>query len=647
MRTPVNEPGPAPNAIASRSRERPAGLRQHGVDQRQQPFRMRVAREFRARNAAFAVAARDRQPLRRRVEGKELHPGDFTGRTACRPPVRTIGRWWPHIARPVTSCMPRPALAADHRRLDRIARPGRSRRRARRRQGDVRRRRVARRAGDAVTLKDKPNYTIARVVRILSASASRVVPRCPHFGVCGGCTLQHAHPSLQIAAKQRALEDALARIGRVRPDVMLPPIEGPAWRYRYRARMSVRHVPKKGGVLVGFHERKSSFVADMTECHVVPPKLSRLLPKLRALVGALSIRDRLPQIEVAIGERGEHPVYALVLRILAPLTAKTNARSSRSRTRTTWNSGCRPAGPRRWRRCIRATRRSHMRCRSSRSPCRSGPPNSRRSTMPINRVLVRRAIALLAPQPGERVADFFCGLGNFTLPIARRGAQVVGVEGSAALVRRAEENAPATAWPGMPGLRWPISSPSPPESLAAFGRLDRALIDPPREGAVELVKALPRRDDVAGLKRIVYVSCAPGTLARDAAVLVHERGYRLAAAGVVNMFPHTAHVESIAVFDKRRGAARPVSTRSFPLIALARERQQDVQQADEDVVDVEEQPQRGHDVVRLAAPDDVAHVIQDVGREDQHGDRRDRHRQRRDLEEDVRERRDDQQDHAR
>ena len=178
---------------------------------------------------------------------------------------------------------------------------------------------------DVVILKDKPSYAIARIAGVRKSSAARVTPRCPHFGVCGGCTLQHAHPAMQIAAKQRALEDALARIGRVRPEVMLPPIEGPAWHYRYRARMSVRHVAKKGGVLVGFHERKSSFVADMTECHVVPPKLSALLVPLRELVAMLSVRDRLPQIEVAIGEHDNGLVYALVLRILAPLTAEDEA----------------------------------------------------------------------------------------------------------------------------------------------------------------------------------------------------------------------------------------------------------------------------------------------------------------------------------
>ena len=400
-----------------------------------------------------------------------------------------------------------------------------------------------------VTLKEKPSYAIARVAQILKASASRVVPRCPHFGVCGGCTLQHAHPSLQIAAKQRALEDALARIGGVRPEVMLPPIEGPAWGYRYRARLSVRHVAKKGGMLVGFHERKSSFVADMTECHVLPPKLSRLLPELRVLIGALTIRDRLPQIEVAIGERGERPVYALVLRILAPLSAEDEARLVAFADMHGVEFWLQTGGP-------ATVVPFHPRDSSLAYSLPEfavtmpfGPAEFTQVNDAINGVLVRRAVALLAPQPGERIADFFCGLGNFTLPIARRGAQVIGVEGSAALVRRAEENAARNGLAG--NARFAVANlfAVTAESLGVFGRLDRVLIDPPREGAVELVMSLPARDEDAGLKRIVYVSCAPGTLARDAAILVHERGYRLAAAGVVNMFPHTAHVESVACFD--------------------------------------------------------------------------------------------------
>lgn len=406
--------------------------------------------------------------------------------------------------------------------------------------------------GERVTaqvVRDKPTFTVARVAAVVRASASRVVPRCPHFGVCGGCTLQHAHPALQVAAKQRALEDALARIGRVRAQTMLPPIEGPAWCYRLRARLSVRHVAKKGGVLIGFHERKSSFVADMTECHVLPAKLSALLPALRELVGALSVRDRLPQIEVAVGERDGGFAYALVLRILAPLSPADEARLVAFADTHGVEFWLQTGGP-------ASVAPFHPRDASLayRLPefgvtMPFGPTEFTQVNGAVNRVLVRRALALLAPQPGENVADFFCGLGNFTLPIARRGAAAIGVEGSTALVTRARENA---AHNGLSArARFAVANlfAATPEGVAALGRLDRALIDPPREGAVELVKSLPRRDDAGGLARIVYVSCAPGTLARDAAVLVHDRGYRLAAAGVVNMFPHTAHVESIALFD--------------------------------------------------------------------------------------------------
>lgn len=406
--------------------------------------------------------------------------------------------------------------------------------------------------GERVTVevqKDKPSYTVARVAAIASASAARVAPRCPHFGVCGGCTLQHAHPALQVAAKQRALEDALARIGRVRAATMLPPIEGPAWGYRLRARLSVRHVVKKGGVLIGFHERRSSFVADMTECHVLPAKLSGLLPALRALVGALSVRDRLPQIEVAVGEREAGPAYALVLRILAPLSPDDEARLVAFADAHGVEFWLQTGGPA----SVAPFHPPHASLAYGLPEfdvsMPFGPTEFTQVNNAINRVLVRRAMALLAPQPGERVADFFCGLGNFTLPIARRGAEAIGVEGSAALVTRARENAARNGLAERARFAVANLFAATPESIAALGRLDRALVDPPREGAVELVKALPRRDDVGALRRIVYVSCAPGTLARDAAVLVHDRGYRLAAAGVVNMFPHTAHVESIAVFD--------------------------------------------------------------------------------------------------
>jgi 23S rRNA (uracil1939-C5)-methyltransferase len=407
--------------------------------------------------------------------------------------------------------------------------------------------------GEQVTiavLKDKPTYTIARVDSIVKASASRVTPRCPHFGVCGGCTLQHAHPSLQIAAKQRALEDALTRLGRVQPERMLPPIEGPAWGYRHRARLSVRHVVKKGGVLVGFHERKSSFVADMTECHVMPRKMSDLLPRLRELIASLTLRDRLPQIEVAVGEAGSALNFALVLRILAPLTPEDEQKLvdfAVAHGVEFWLQTGGPATvvPFHPRDASLAYRLPEFSVEMPFAPTDFTQVNSA-----INRVLVRRAVTLLDPRPDERVADFFCGLGNFTLPIARCGALAIGVEGSAPLVRRAEANAQHNGLAERTLFAVANLFTVSAEALAALGPFDRALIDPPREGAVELVKVLPARDDAGGLQRIVYVSCAPATLARDAGVLVNERGYRLTAAGVVNMFPHTAHVESIAVFDR-------------------------------------------------------------------------------------------------
>ena len=407
----------------------------------------------------------------------------------------------------------------------------------------------------------KPSYDVARVITVDRANAARVAPRCPHFGVCGGCTLQHADEALQIAAKQRALEDALARLGRVRPDRILPTIAGPAWGYRYRARLSVRDVPKKGGILIGFHERKSSYVADMRECHVLPPKISRLLPPLRALVESLSIRTRLPQIELAVGERltpaavanmqeAERLVYALVLRILEPLSVSDEAKLVAFADAHGVEFWLQPAGPDTVTPFYPARATLAYTLPEFDVAVPFAPTDFTQVNAAINRVLVRRAVQLLDPQPADRVGDFFCGLGNFTLPIARRGAHVIGVEGNPALVARAKANAARNGLGDSTSFVAANLFVADAEMVAALGRVDRTLIDPPREGAVALAKALPHRDDERALARIVYVSCNPSTLARDAAVLVHDRGYRFAAAGVVNMFPHTAHVESIAVFDR-------------------------------------------------------------------------------------------------
>ncbi len=392
----------------------------------------------------------------------------------------------------------------------------------------------------------KPNYEQARATEILTPSPMRTTPRCPHFGVCGGCSLQHVEAGAQVAAKQRVLEDAFWHIGRVRPQQMLAPIHGLTWGYRQRARLSVRDVPKKGGVLVGFREKKSTYVTDMTSCAVLPPRISALLPALRALVARLSIHDRVPQIELASGESDAGPVDALVLRNLAPLIPADERELAAFADRHGVHIWLQPGGP-------ATVRPFHPpECRLAYTLPDFGlefafdPTDFTQVNAAINRVLVRRAIGLLNPGPGERIADFFCGIGNFTLPIARRGAIAIGIEGSASLVRRAEANAAANGLASNASYVTANLFAASTDSVGALGHFDKALIDPPREGAIELVKALPAE----GLARIVYVSCNPATLARDAAVLVHERGYALRAAGIANMFPHTAHVESIALFER-------------------------------------------------------------------------------------------------
>lgn len=389
----------------------------------------------------------------------------------------------------------------------------------------------------------KPNYELAHLVSVLKPSSARVTPRCPHFAICGGCAMQHMDPSAQLAAKQRVLEDGLWHIGRVRPESILPPIQGEAWGYRHRARLAVRKVERKGGVLIGFHEKRSSYIADMETCAILPPNVSALLMPLRELVGALSIAGRMPQIELAVGEH----CTALVLRILEPLTAADEKllRAFADHHRVVFY--LQPKGPDSVHRLYPpdAPRLSYTLPEFS-LELDFRPTDFTQVNHAVNRILVRRALGLLDPQPGERIADMFCGLGNFTLPIARSGASVVGVEGSPGLVKRGRESAQANGLGERVEFGVANLFECTDASLARLGRFDKMLIDPPREGAVELVKALG--SDAP--RRIVYVSCNPATLARDAAVLVALKGYRFVSAGVVNMFPHTAHVESIALFER-------------------------------------------------------------------------------------------------
>jgi 23S rRNA (uracil1939-C5)-methyltransferase len=431
----------------------------------------------------------------------------------------------------------------------------------------------------------KNSFEKGTLSEIHRESSQRVRPACPHFGLhegsCGGCKMQHLHVGAQVAVKQRVLEDNLWHIGKVKADNMLRPIEGPAWAYRYRARLSVRFVRKKGAVLIGFHERKSHFVADMKECHVLPAVVSDMLLPLRELIASMDAVQTLPQIELAMGDvpsaNGPPQVIAMVLRHMEPLSVADLERlRAFAVTRPGLQWWLQSKGPETIVRLIEAP--GHETADLAYQLPEFGitmpfkPTDFTQVNPFINRVLVARALGLLAVAKQERVIDWFCGLGNFTLALARQAREVLGVEGAESLVARSRDNYRLNA--AAPSVQ-PALAPTQfvarnlfemtPDMLRADGAADKWLVDPPREGAFALVQALAALHQASKggtgnavseegtawspPQRIVYVSCNPATLARDAGVLVSEAGYRCSMAGVVNMFPHTAHVESMAVFD--------------------------------------------------------------------------------------------------
>ena len=406
----------------------------------------------------------------------------------------------------------------------------------------------------------KNHWEQGQMSALARESAQRVRPRCPHFGLhagaCGGCKMQHLHPAAQVAVKQRVLEDNLWHLAKVRPAVVLRPIEGPAWHYRDRARLSVRYVPRKGVVLVGFHERKSRYVADMQVCPVLPAAVSAMLLPLRELVACMDQRDRLPQIELAAGDgslTSGKRVTALVLRHLEPLTDADRQRLRAFAAAYGVQWWLQPKGPETAHLLDEGGPELAYRLEEFGITMPFKPTDFTQVNPHINRVLVGRALRLLQVQPQQRVIDWFCGLGNFSLPLATQAASVLGIEGSETLVARARANAQRNGMAGKTEFvarnLFEIDAPA----LAALGPAERWLIDPPREGAFALAKAAADLHGAGGWHgpgRIVYVSCNPATLARDAGLLVHQGGYRCTAAGVVNMFPHTAHVESIAVFER-------------------------------------------------------------------------------------------------
>ena len=426
----------------------------------------------------------------------------------------------------------------------------------------------------AQTYRKKNNWEQATVTAIHRESSQRVRPDCPHFGLhagaCGGCKMQHLHPSAQVATKQRVLEDNLWHLGKVKAGMVLRPIEGPTWGYRYRARLSVRYVQKKGQVLIGFHERKSRYVADMEQCPVLPPHVDAMLMPLRALIAGMDARDTCPQIELACGDT----VTALVLRHLEPLSAADLARLRAFAAQHHVQWWLQPKGPDTVKLLDEGGEQLSYALPDFGITMPFKPTDFTQVNPHINRVLVSRALRLLDVQPHERVIDWFCGLGNFTLPLATQAREVLGIEGSEALVARSRENyasnqALAPAGKALAATDFVARNlfDMTPEMLVADGSAEKWLVDPPREGAFALAKALADIEQArigaegagplpAGAegwtppRRIVYVSCNPATLARDAGLLVHLAGYQCTAAGMVNMFPHTAHVESMAVFDR-------------------------------------------------------------------------------------------------
>lgn len=385
-------------------------------------------------------------------------------------------------------------------------------------------------------------HDVGRLVEVLRSAPERVTPRCAHFGVCGGCALQHLAPEAQVVLKEKELRDNLERVARVEPRSWLAPLHGPVWGYRRRARLGAKYVLKKGRVVVGFRERLAPYVADVTHCDVLAAPVGELIRPLAELLGELEIRQQVPQIEVAVADNAT----ALVLRVLrAPSdddVQKMRAFAQQHAVRIYLQSGG----------------LASVAELSAGEPLRYGlpafglelefaPTDFVQVNGAINQTLVARAVELLAPTPQSVVLDLYCGLGNFTLALAKSVGRVVGVEGEAGLVERARHNARQNGLGNVEFHLGDLSKPLEPPDAWLRGPYTHVLLDPPRVGAAGEVLAAVAR---LAPQRVLYVSCHPGSLARDLGILVHEHGFMLEAAGVIDMFPHTAHVESMALLAR-------------------------------------------------------------------------------------------------
>lgn len=380
-----------------------------------------------------------------------------------------------------------------------------------------------------------------RTVEVLTASPDRVEPRCAHFGVCSGCVLQHLDANKQIGLKQQELLDNLQRIGHVTPEEVLSPLVDSSWGYRRKGRFSVRHVLKKGKTLVGFRELDPRFVADIEHCHTVIPEIGMKVGLIAAFVDQLDARAEIPQIEFIAGDEA----IVLVFRHMKELSTSDREKLQAFGEAEGFVIYLQPGGISTVHPLSIDTPKLSYSLKPWNVELEFKPLDFIQVNRGLNEKMIAHAMDLLAPEPGERILDLFCGLGNFTLPLARVAHEVVGVEGDAGLVQRARENA---ARNGLENVQFHAADLSLPLQSQTWmkQKFDRLLLDPARTGADGVLKQLP----LDQLKRIVYVSCHPGSLARDAGWLVNEAGWTLKKAGVMDMFPHTAHVESIAVFEK-------------------------------------------------------------------------------------------------
>jgi len=385
------------------------------------------------------------------------------------------------------------------------------------------------------------------LLEVLEPSAARVVPRCGHFGVCGGCALQHLAPAAQLAAKDAELRETLARVAHVAPVHWLDPLTGPTWGYRRRARLGVRFVRKKGCVVVGFRERAAPYVAQLAHCDVLAPPAGGLIAPLAAMLTELGIREQLPQIEVAVADNAT----ALVLRVLVPPPPDDLARLAAFGAAHGVRFYLQPGGLDSV--CELGVAGAPLRYALPRFALQLefAPTDFIQVNGAVNEALVARALELLDPSPSSAVLDLFCGIGNFTLPLARAARAAVGVEGERALLARARANAALNGVGNALFHTADLASPPSMDLPWLRERYSHVLLDPPRSGARAVLGALAE----LAPQRLLYISCHPGSLARDLGVLVHEHGFTLEAAGVVDMFPHTAHVESLALLTRDGGRA--------------------------------------------------------------------------------------------